>query len=134
MGPPSEAVNLKYLGPDAVHFDVRQRGWDESIELGMDRFELMPPSSGRITFKTVSLKRAAGQPPLLFFARRDRRLAFEQELGALDDRHVDHLAVDRDSADAFGERLVVGSDDTACMVDLGGAGRNSSLRIATWVG
>jgi len=25
-----------------VHFDVRQRGWDESIELGMDRFELMP--------------------------------------------------------------------------------------------
>src|SRR5438270_514289 len=35
--------------------------------------------------------------------------------------HVDHLAVDRDSADAFGERLVVGSDDTACMVDLGGA-------------
>ena len=42
MGPPSEAVNLKYLGPDAVHFDVRQRGWDESIELGMDRFELMP--------------------------------------------------------------------------------------------
>ena len=42
MGPPTEAVNLKYLGPDAVHFDVRQRGWDEAIELGMDRFELAP--------------------------------------------------------------------------------------------
>jgi catechol 2,3-dioxygenase-like lactoylglutathione lyase family enzyme len=40
--PPSEMVNLKYLGPDAVHFDVRQRGWDESIELGMDRYELTP--------------------------------------------------------------------------------------------
>src|ERR1700675_3872855 len=42
MGPPSDSVNLKYLGPDAVHFDVRQRGWDESIELGMDRYELTP--------------------------------------------------------------------------------------------
>lgn len=41
-GPPSDAVNLKYLGPDEVQFDVRQRGWDESIELGMDRFELVP--------------------------------------------------------------------------------------------
>jgi catechol 2,3-dioxygenase-like lactoylglutathione lyase family enzyme len=42
MGPPSEAVNLKYLGPDAVHFDVRQRGWDESIGLAMQRYELTP--------------------------------------------------------------------------------------------
>jgi catechol 2,3-dioxygenase-like lactoylglutathione lyase family enzyme len=42
MGPPSDSVNLKYLGPDAVQFDVRQRGWDESIELGMDRYELTP--------------------------------------------------------------------------------------------
>ena len=41
-GPPSDSVNLKYLGPDEVHFDVRQRGWDESIELGMDRWELTP--------------------------------------------------------------------------------------------
>ena len=41
-GPPSDSVNLKYLGPDAVHFDVRQRGWDESIELAMDRYELTP--------------------------------------------------------------------------------------------
>ena len=35
-------VNLKYLGPDEVHFDVRQKGWDEAIELAMDRYELAP--------------------------------------------------------------------------------------------
>jgi len=35
-------VNLKYLGPDEVRFDVRQKGWDEAIELAMDRFELAP--------------------------------------------------------------------------------------------
>jgi catechol 2,3-dioxygenase-like lactoylglutathione lyase family enzyme len=37
-----DAVNLKYLGPDAVQFDVRQKGWDEAISLGMPRFELTP--------------------------------------------------------------------------------------------
>jgi catechol 2,3-dioxygenase-like lactoylglutathione lyase family enzyme len=37
-----DAVNLKYLGPDAVQFDVRQKGWDEAIELAMDRYELAP--------------------------------------------------------------------------------------------
>ena len=42
MGPPSDSVNLKYLGPDAVHFDVRQKGWDEAIELAMDRYDLAP--------------------------------------------------------------------------------------------
>ena len=36
------ALNLKYLGPDAVQFDVRQKGWDEAIELGMQRYELTP--------------------------------------------------------------------------------------------
>jgi hypothetical protein len=25
-----------------VHFDVRQKGWDEAIGLGMQRFELTP--------------------------------------------------------------------------------------------
>ena len=35
-------VNLKYLGPDDVHFDVRQKGWDEAIELAMDRYDLAP--------------------------------------------------------------------------------------------
>lgn len=42
MGPPSDTVNLKYLGPDDVQFDVRQRGWDESIGLAMQRYELAP--------------------------------------------------------------------------------------------
>ena len=36
------AANLKYLGPDAVQFDVRQKGWDEAISLGMPRLELTP--------------------------------------------------------------------------------------------
>jgi catechol 2,3-dioxygenase-like lactoylglutathione lyase family enzyme len=40
--PPSDSVNLKYLGPDDVQFDVRQRGWDESIGLAMQRYELTP--------------------------------------------------------------------------------------------
>jgi catechol 2,3-dioxygenase-like lactoylglutathione lyase family enzyme len=35
-------VNLKYLGPDAVQFDVRQNGWDEMISLAMPRYELTP--------------------------------------------------------------------------------------------
>ncbi len=35
-------VNLKYLGPDEVHFDVRQEGWDEMIGLAMPRYELAP--------------------------------------------------------------------------------------------
>ena len=36
------AANLKYLGPDAVQFDVRQKAWDEAIGLGMQRYELAP--------------------------------------------------------------------------------------------
>ncbi|HYM74155.1 MAG TPA: VOC family protein [Stellaceae bacterium] len=36
------AANLKYLGPDEVQFDVRQKGWDEAISLGMERWELTP--------------------------------------------------------------------------------------------
>ena len=36
------AANLKYLGPDEVQFDVRQKGWDEAIGLAMQRYELTP--------------------------------------------------------------------------------------------
>jgi len=36
------AANLKYLGPDEVQFDVRQKGWNEAVELGMQRYELVP--------------------------------------------------------------------------------------------
>ena len=35
-------VNLKYLGPDAVQFDVRERGWDEMISMAMPLYELAP--------------------------------------------------------------------------------------------
>jgi catechol 2,3-dioxygenase-like lactoylglutathione lyase family enzyme len=38
----STAANLKYLGPDAVQFDVRSRGWNEAISFGMQRYELTP--------------------------------------------------------------------------------------------
>jgi catechol 2,3-dioxygenase-like lactoylglutathione lyase family enzyme len=38
----SEAVNLKYLGPDAVQLDIRSRGWNEAISFGMQRYELTP--------------------------------------------------------------------------------------------
>jgi catechol 2,3-dioxygenase-like lactoylglutathione lyase family enzyme len=38
----SRAANLKYLGPDAVQFDVRGRGWNEAISFGMQRYELTP--------------------------------------------------------------------------------------------
>src|ERR1700757_1731979 len=58
----------------------------------------------------------------LRLATDDRRLALEEQLGALDNRHVDHFAVNRDRADTFGERLVVGSDDAAGVIDLLGAG------------
>jgi catechol 2,3-dioxygenase-like lactoylglutathione lyase family enzyme len=40
--PTSRAVNLKYLGPDAVQFDVRQSGWDEAIGMAMQRYDLTP--------------------------------------------------------------------------------------------
>jgi catechol 2,3-dioxygenase-like lactoylglutathione lyase family enzyme len=38
----SRAANLKFLGPDAVQFDVRSRGWNEAISFGMQRYELTP--------------------------------------------------------------------------------------------
>src|SRR5262249_10939916 len=52
------------------------------------------------------------------FAGGDGFLAGDQEAGALDDRHIDHLAADADRADTLGERLVVGRDNAATMVDL----------------
>ena len=48
--------------------------------------------------------------------------SFEHEPRALDDRHVDRLAVDGDGADTLGERLVVGGDDAAGVVDFLRAG------------
>ena len=40
--PMGDAVNLKYLGPDAVQIDIRSRGWNEAISFGMQRYELTP--------------------------------------------------------------------------------------------
>jgi catechol 2,3-dioxygenase-like lactoylglutathione lyase family enzyme len=40
----SRDVNLKFLGPDEVQFDVRSRGWDEAIGMAMQRYELTPAS------------------------------------------------------------------------------------------
>src|SRR5438105_2059246 len=65
---------------------------------------------------TLSEKRPPSRPlphrapsapgvPLLRLARGDCLLARQQQLGALDNRHVDHLAVHRHRPDPLGERL-----------------------------
>jgi hypothetical protein len=51
------------------------------------------------------------------FAGGDCFFAIEQQPGAPDDGHLDHLAVDGDGADPFGERLVIGGNDAASVVD-----------------
>ena len=38
----SRAHNAKYLGPDAVQFDVRERGWNEAIQSKMQLYTLTP--------------------------------------------------------------------------------------------
>jgi len=52
------------------------------------------------------------------FARGDRGFAIEQQPGALDDRHVDHPAVDGDGTHPLGQCLVVSGDDAAGVVEL----------------
>jgi hypothetical protein len=51
----------------------------------------------------------------------DRRLAIEEPPGALDDRDVDHFAVDGDGADALRESIVVRRDNAVGMIGLLGA-------------
>jgi catechol 2,3-dioxygenase-like lactoylglutathione lyase family enzyme len=41
----SRALNLKFLGPDAVQLDVRERGWNEAIASHMQLYELTPVTS-----------------------------------------------------------------------------------------
>ncbi|HUN44049.1 MAG TPA: hypothetical protein VMU81_27470 [Acetobacteraceae bacterium] len=36
------AVNEKYIGPDWVHFDVREKGWNEIIGAHTQLYELKP--------------------------------------------------------------------------------------------
>src|SRR5258708_19851025 len=50
----------------------------------------------------------------------DSTMACEQGLGALHHRHVDHLAVDRDRADALRGRLLVGHHHALRVDDVAG--------------
>jgi catechol 2,3-dioxygenase-like lactoylglutathione lyase family enzyme len=41
------APNEKFIGPDWVHFDVREKGWNEAIRSNTQRYELRPVTSDR---------------------------------------------------------------------------------------
>jgi catechol 2,3-dioxygenase-like lactoylglutathione lyase family enzyme len=41
------APNEKFIGPDWVHFDVREKGWNEAIRSNTQLFELTPVTSDR---------------------------------------------------------------------------------------
>jgi catechol 2,3-dioxygenase-like lactoylglutathione lyase family enzyme len=41
------APNEKFIGPDWVHFDVRDKGWNEAIRANMQLYELTPVISDR---------------------------------------------------------------------------------------
>ena len=41
------APNEKFIGPDWVHFDVRDKGWNEAIRVNMQLCELKPVSPER---------------------------------------------------------------------------------------
>ena len=41
------APNEKFIGPDWVHFDVREKGWNEAIRSNTQLFELKPVTSDR---------------------------------------------------------------------------------------
>jgi hypothetical protein len=41
------APNEKFIGPDWVHFDVRDKGWNEAIRANTQLYELKPVASGR---------------------------------------------------------------------------------------
>ena len=41
------APNEKFIGPDWVHIDVRERGWNEAIRSNTQLYELTPVTSDR---------------------------------------------------------------------------------------
>jgi len=41
------AVNEKYIGPDWIHFDVREKGWNEIIGAHTQLYELKPVTTDR---------------------------------------------------------------------------------------
>ena len=42
-----DAPNEKFIGPDWVHFDVREKGWNEAIRSHTQLYELKPVTSDR---------------------------------------------------------------------------------------
>ncbi len=40
-----DAPNLKFIGPDWVHLDIRDRGWNEAIKSKTQLYELKPVAS-----------------------------------------------------------------------------------------
>ena len=47
VGPTGNAPNEKFIGPDWVHFDVREKGWNEAIQSHTQLYELKPVTSDR---------------------------------------------------------------------------------------
>jgi catechol 2,3-dioxygenase-like lactoylglutathione lyase family enzyme len=47
VGPTGNAPNEKFIGPDWVHFDVREKGWNEAIRSHTQLYELKPVTSDR---------------------------------------------------------------------------------------
>ena len=45
--PTRNAPNEKFIGPDWVHFDVREKGWNEAIRSNTQLYELKPVTSDR---------------------------------------------------------------------------------------
>jgi hypothetical protein len=41
------APNEKFIGPDWVHFDVREKGWNEAIRSNTQLYELRPVTADR---------------------------------------------------------------------------------------
>jgi len=41
-GPTGTAPNEKFIGPDWVHFDVTEQGWNEAIRSHTQLYELKP--------------------------------------------------------------------------------------------
>ena len=43
----TNAANEKFIGPDWIHFDVREKGWNEAIRSNTQLYELKPVTSDR---------------------------------------------------------------------------------------
>src|SRR5262249_36156098 len=52
-GPTGLAPNEKFIGPDWVHFDVREKGWNEAIRPHTQLYELKPENAAREAVATA---------------------------------------------------------------------------------